>query len=238
MAEIIAVEATPAKRKRGQGVGTVYDILKHEILDLTMQPGSPIDEVKLTERFSMSRTPIREALVKLASEGLVVTLPNRSTVVAPIDFQNLAHFFDALTLMYRVTTRLAATNRTDNELVRIRELQKSYEDAVSEKNVPAMIEVNRDFHAEIARAGKNRYYVELFDRLLDEGRRLLRLYYSSFNDELPQLYLDEHEEMVQAVQDRDVAKADRIAQQHAQQIVRQIQAYITEDRRLNADITL
>jgi len=238
VAEIIAVEATPAKRKRGQGVGTVYDILKHEILDLTMQPGSPIDEVKLTERFSMSRTPIREALVKLASEGLVVTLPNRSTVVAPIDFQNLAHFFDALTLMYRVTTRLAATNRTDNELVRIRELQKSYEDAVSEKNVPAMIEVNRDFHAEIARAGKNRYYVELFDRLLDEGRRLLRLYYSSFNDELPQLYLDEHEEMVQAVQDRDVAKADRIAQQHAQQIVRQIQAYITEDRRLNADITL
>jgi len=238
VAEIIAVEATPAKRKRGQGVGTVYDILKHEILDLTMQPGSPIDEVKLTERFSMSRTPIREALVKLASEGLVVTLPNRSTVVAPIDFQNLAHFFDALTLMYRVTTRLAATNRTDNELLRIRELQKSYEDAVSEKNVPAMIEVNRDFHAEIARAGKNRYYVELFDRLLDEGRRLLRLYYSSFNDELPQLYLDEHEEMVQAVQDRDVAKADRIAQQHAQQIVRQIQAYITEDRRLNANLTL
>lgn len=238
MADNIAVEATPAKRKRGQGVGTVYDILKHEILDLTMQPGSPIDEVKLTERFSMSRTPIREALVKLASEGLVVTLPNRSTVVAPIDFQNLAHFFDALTLMYRVTTRLAATNRTDNELVRIRELQKSYEDAVSEKNVSAMIEVNRDFHAEIARAGKNRYYTELFERVLDEGRRLLRLYYSSFNDELPQLYLDEHEEMVQAVQDRDVAKADRIAQQHAQQIVRQIQAYITEDRRLNADISL
>ena len=74
--------------------------------------------------------------------------------------------------------------------------------------------------------------------MLDEGRRLLRLYYSSFNDELPQLYLDEHEEMVQAVEDRDVDKADRLAQQHAQQIVRQIQAYITEDRRLNADIDL
>ncbi|WP_206662431.1 GntR family transcriptional regulator [Pseudohoeflea suaedae] len=235
---MIATEATPAKRRRGQGVGTVYEILKHEILDLTIQPGSPIDEVKLTERFSMSRTPIREALVKLASEGLVVTLPNRSTVVAPIDFQNLAHFFDALTLMYRVTTRLAATNRTEAEIVRIRQLQKSYEDAVSEKNVSAMIEVNRDFHAEIARAGKNRYYTDLFERLLDEGRRLLRLYYSSFNDELPQLYLDEHEEMVQAVADRDVAAADRIAQQHAQQIVRQIQAYITEDRRLNADIQL
>tara|TARA_B100000949_G_scaffold181805_1_gene163022 strand:- start:653 stop:1369 length:717 start_codon:yes stop_codon:yes gene_type:complete len=238
VSEIISAVEAPAKRKRGQGVGAVYETLKHEILDLTLQPGSPIDEVKLTERFSMSRTPIREALVKLAGEGLVVTLPNRSTVVAPIDFQNLTQFFDALTLMYRVTTRLAATNRTDAEIARIRALQKGYEDAVGAKNVPAMIEVNRDFHAEIARAGKNRYYTDLFERLLDEGRRLLRLYYSSFNDELPQIYLDEHDEMVRAVVDRDVAAADKIAQQHAQQIVRQIQAYITEDRRLNADIAL
>jgi DNA-binding GntR family transcriptional regulator len=238
VSEIIAAVGAPAKRKRGQGVGTVYEILRHEILDLTLQPGSPIDEVKLTERFSMSRTPIREALVKLAGEGLVVTLPNRSTVVAPIDFQNLTHFFDALTLMYRVTTRLAATNRTAEELARIRGLQKGYEEAVAAKDVPAMIEVNRDFHAEIARAGKNRYYADLFEKLLDEGRRLLRLYYSSFNDELPQIYLDEHDEMVRSVEERDVDAADRIARQHAQQIVRQIQAYITEDRRLNADIDL
>lgn len=186
----------------------------------------------------MSRTPIREALVKLASEGLVVTLPNRSTIVAPVDFLELPQFFDALTLMYRVTTRLAAANRTVEEIVAIRELQHRYAEAVAAKDVSKMIETNRHFHSLIAAAGKNRYYRELFDRLLDEGRRLLRFYYSSFNDVLPELYLDEHEEMVAAIEARDLARADQIARQHADQIVRQIRAYISADGRINNDLPL
>lgn len=231
-------DAVPEKRKRGQGVGAVYEALRHEILDLTLTPGSPIDEVKLAERFGISRTPIREAMLKLAGDGLVVTLPNRFTIVAPIDFPNLPQFFDALSLMYRVTTRLAAANRTDLELEAIRELQAGYTGAVQSRDVPAMIEINRNFHAEIALAGKNRYYADLFIRLLDEGRRLLRLYYSSYNDKLPKIYLQEHEVMITAIADQDIEGADRIARAHAEQIVRQIQASITEDRRLNADLTL
>lgn len=227
-----------ARPKRGSGVATVHAVLKKEILELTILPGSAIDEVALTERFGMSRTPIREALVKLAGEGLVVTLPNRGTVVAPIDILDLPQFFDALTLMYRVTTRLAAVNHSDGELAGIRALQAGYAGAVSTRDVAAMIEINRDFHAAIARAGRNGYYTELFERLLDEGRRLLRYYYSSFNDDLPRAFLEEHEEMIAAIEARDVARADRVAKAHADQIVRQIQAYISRDTRLNAELAL
>lgn len=227
-----------AKHKRGHGVITAYETLKREILELTMAPGSPVDEIQLSQRFGMSRTPIREALVRLASEGLIVTLPNRSTIVAPIDFLDLPQFFDALTLMYRVTTRLAAMNRSDDEITHIRRLQAGYAEAVEAKDVAGMIEVNRHFHAAIARAGKNHYYTELFERLLDEGRRLLRFYYSSFNDELPRVYLQEHQDMVSAIEARDIEAADRIAHAHADQIVRQIRAYISADRRLNASIPL
>ncbi len=236
--EPVSAQIPEAKRKRGQGVGAVYDTLRHEILNLTLEPGSAIDEVKLAERFGISRTPVREAMVKLAGEGLVVTLPNRFTIVAPIDFPNLSQFFDALSLMYRVTTRLAAVNRTESELAKIRDLQDAYTRAVEARDVPMMIEVNRNFHVEISRAGKNRYYTELFTRLLDEGRRLLRLYYSSYNDALPRIYLQEHEDMIAAIEKQDIEAADQIAQAHAQQIVRQIQSYITEDRRLNAGISL
>ena len=236
--EQIPTHLPEGKRKRGQGVGAVYETLKHEILALTLAPGSPIDEVKLAERFGISRTPIREAMVKLAGEGLVVTLPNRFTIVAPIDFPNLPQFFDALSLMYRVTTRLAAANRTEEELAAIWELQHEYTRAVEASDVSAMIEVNRNFHAEIARAGKNRYYSDLFIRLLDEGRRLLRLYYSSYNDKLPKIYLQEHEVMLAAIEQQDIEAADSIAKAHALQIVRQIQASIIEDRRLNADLSL
>ena len=102
-------EQTPVnERKRGSGVKMVYDILRDEILDLVLPPGSAVDEVQLAERFGMSRTPIREALVRLSGEGLIDTLPNRSTMVSNIDFLNMHTYFDALTLMYRVTTQLAA----------------------------------------------------------------------------------------------------------------------------------
>jgi DNA-binding GntR family transcriptional regulator len=99
-------------------------------------------------------------------------------------------------------------------------LQRSYTQAVEARDVPAMIEVNRNFHVRIAQAGRNRYYTDLFSRLLDEGRRLLRLYYSSHNDALPQMYLQEHEDMIGAIDGQDIDAADRIAQAHAQQIVR------------------
>ncbi len=227
---------TPSERKRGSGVRMVYDILRDEILDLTLPPGSPIDEVQLAERFAMSRTPIREALVRLASEGLVETLPNRSTMVSNIDLVNLYTFFDAITLMYRVTTRLAAEHHRPEDMSAIRARQADFAAAVARQDALAMIATNRDFHAAIAEAGRNPYYTPFFIRLLDEGRRILRLYYQSFDDRLPQRYVDEHEEMIAVIEARDVSGADRLAKTHADQIVEQIQRFIARDRR--RDMTL
>ena len=223
--------SSPLERKRGSGVKLVYDLLRDEILDLTLAPGSPIDEVQLAERFAMSRTPIREALVRLAGEGLVVTLPNRSTMVANIDFMNLHTFFDAMTLMYRVTARLAAEHHRPEDLKIIRAHQADFAAAVASQDALAMIATNRELHAAIAEAGRNPYYTSLFCRLLDEGRRILRLYYQSFEDRLPQPYVDEHEEIIAAIAARDAEAADRLSKQHADQIVRQIQQLFARDHR-------
>jgi len=224
--------ATPlAERKRGEGVKLVYGALRDDILNLVLPPGSPIDEILLAEQFSMSRTPIREALVRLAGEGLVTTLPNRSTVVSSIDFLNLHTFFDALTLMYRVTTRLAAQHHTVADLEIIRAHQAEFARAVETQDALAMIATNREFHAAIAEAGRNPYYTGLFCRLLDEGRRILRLYYSSFDDRLPHRYVVEHDDMIAAIEARDVEAADRLASAHADQIVQQIRQMIARDSR-------
>lgn len=218
-------------RKRGEGVRLVHSILRDDILNLVLPPGSPIDEIQLAERLSMSRTPIREALVRLAAEGLVTTLPNRSTIVSNIDFLNLHTFFDALTLMYRVTTRLAAEYRTDADLAAIRLHQAAFSAAVAAQDARAMIATNRDFHAAIAEAGRNPYYYGLFCRLLDEGRRILRIYYSSYGDKLPRRYSDQHDEIIAVIEARDIDGADRLANEHADQIVKQIQTLIARDRR-------
>ena len=224
------------ERKRGFGVKKAYDLLRTEILDLTLPPGSPIDEVQLADRLALSRTPIREALARLATEGLIDTLPNRSTMVSNIDFLNLPAYFDAITLMYRVTTRLAAQNWQAGDLETIGKHQKEFAAAVANHDALAMISTNREFHAAIAKAGRNPYYMALFVRLLDDGRRLLRLYYQSFNDRPPPSVIEEHEDIIAAITARDMEASDRLAKAHADQIVRQIQKLLSRDQRQNIDL--
>lgn len=231
-------DTQPPAIRRGQGANHVYDILKREIIELDLAPGSPVDETVLSERFAMSRTPIREALVRLAAEGLITTLTNRATIVANIDFLELPAFFDALTLMYRVTTRLAAQHHAPGDLEAIRALQAGFVERVEARDGLGMIAANRDFHVAIAEAGGNRYYTDLFTRLLDEGRRILRLYYRSFNDSLPRQYVDEHDALIAAIAARDVALCDRLGAAHADQIVRQIQSFIAADGRQSATLAL
>jgi DNA-binding GntR family transcriptional regulator len=221
------------ERRRGSGVKMVHDLLRDEILDLVLPPGSPVDEVQIAERFEISRTPVREALVRLAGEGLIETLPNRSTMVSNIDFLNMQQFFDAMVLMYRVTTRLGAQHHRSDELKKIRKHQADFSEAVRMQNALAMISTNSAFHYAIAEAGRNPYFNSLFRRLLDEGRRLLRLYHRSYDDKLPQAIVEEHEEIIAAIASRDVEAADRLAKRHAEKIVQQIQQLFARDERLD-----
>jgi DNA-binding GntR family transcriptional regulator len=117
------------------------------------------------------------------------------------------------------------------QLAVMRAHQAAYARAVEVDDVPGMISHNRDFHASIAEAGGNPYFTGLFTRLLDEGRRILRLYYyKSFDDHLPRQYVEEHDAIIAAIESRDANLCDKLAAQHAEQIVRQIQNYIARDR--------
>ncbi|MEN3792099.1 GntR family transcriptional regulator [Fulvimarina sp. MAC3] len=230
------IERSVMERKRVSGSQYVYDILRNEILELTLPPGSPIDEVRLAKRFEVSRTPVREALVKLASDGLVETLPNRASLVSGIDTLNLRSFYDALVLMYRVTTRLAAQHHSPEDLIAIRAHQSEFEQAVEREDALAMIATNRAFHIAIAEAGRNAYFLGLFTKLMDDGRRILRVYYGSYEDRLPKRFVDEHKAMIEAIESRDLQKADDLAAVHAEQIVTQIQSLMS--RRSDLDIAL
>jgi DNA-binding GntR family transcriptional regulator len=216
-------------RTRGSGTESVYRALRREILTMERAPGSPLDETRLSDHFGMSRTPIREALLRLTSEGLVTSLPNRNTIVAVIDFSSLPTYFEALCLMYRVTTRGAARRQGDAGMAEIVRHQEAFAQAVEAQDALAMIEANREFHVAIAERAGNSYYTAFFARLLDEGRRILRLYYQTFDDRLPRRFVEEHENIIKAILSGDVGEADRLSIAHADQIVRQIQDYVARN---------
>ncbi len=214
---------------RGSASPVIYEALKQDILNLSLAPGAPLDETGLSERFGTSRTPVREALVRLVAEGLASTLPNRNTIVAILDFASLPPYLDALTLMYRVSSRLAAERRTAADLEAISLAQAKFADAVAREEALAMLHSNRDFHLAIAAAGHNPYYTEFFARLLNEGMRLLRLYYRRFDDRLPLRYVDEHEGLIAAITAQNPDLAEALGGEHALQIVSQLQSLMAPE---------
>lgn len=218
------------KRAKGSSSRNVYDTLRTEILELRLTPGQMLDETTLAERFELSRSPIREALIKLAADDLVVILPNRSTIVAPIGIATFSKYVDALGLAQRINTRLAAELRTDGDLETIERLQQEFNQAVRSGNHLAMSEANKQFHMAIAEAGRNPYLAAFYDRLLDQGRRMLHMHFEYVKrTEGAYLLTDEHVEMLEAIRSKDVERADRLALEHTRQFRDNFIEFMTEN---------
>ncbi len=223
-------DETEVKRVRGTGSRSVYETLRNEILALTLPPGQLLDEQTLAERFSMSRAPIREALIRLGADELVVTLLNRSTIVAPIEVATFPKYVEALDIAQRMNTRLAAELRTDEDLKAITKREKAFVAAVKTGNHLAMSEANKDFHMAIAHAGKNPYLANFYGKLLSQGQRMLHMHFE-YLERTHEGYLltDEHKEMVDAIRDKNVDLADELAHAHTRQFQSNFMSFMQEN---------
>jgi len=212
------VEESDVKRSKGAGWKSVYETLRTEIINLVLPPGQLLDETMLAERFGLSRSPVREALIRLAGDDLVVTLPNRSTIVAPIEVIAFPKYVEALDIAQRINTRLAAELRSEMDLKIIARRQKEFEAAVKTKDHLAMSEANKQFHMAIAQAGRNQYLAAFYGRLLSQGQRMMHLHFD-YLERTPDRYLltGEHQLMLEAIRAKDVQRADELAHAHTRQ---------------------
>lgn len=225
------------RRIKGMGVRFAYETLRDEILSLVLQPGVVLDETSLADRFAMSRSPVREAIIRLAGDDLVVTLSNRSTVVAPIDVQSFPKYVEALDIAQRMNTRLAAELRSDQDLRAMARRQKDFVAAVRKGEHLAMSQTNKSFHMSIAAAGQNPYLAAFYERLLNQGRRMLHLHFAYLEKGHEGVLLtDEHDEMIAAIRDRDIVRADALAHAHTRQFRDNFIQYMKQNYLKGADL--
>ena len=196
------------RRMRGTGAAFVYDSLKGLILDLELQPGTLLDETQVSRQFGVSRSPVREALIRLSAEGLVQNLRNRTSMVAPFDVAALPAYFDAVQLLYRLSARLAAVNVVPAKLEKLHRIVREHEDALHRRDMQSMILSNRDFHTAVAEMSGNPFLAGWMRGLLDQGQRLLRLYARNLGDSLPDAALKPHRDMVEAIAAGDADRAE------------------------------
>ena len=230
-----AAAAAPAFG-RGFGSSGVYDRLRKEILQLDLPPGTLLDETELAQRFKLSRSPVREALIRLSAEGLVVTLRNRSSIVAPFDISTVPSYLDATRLLYRLTSRLAALNRTPAQLAQIRQLREAHLQALEQNDLEQVVALNREFHVAIAEASGNAYFGQWTRMLLDQGQRILATYLHDLDCRLPAGTLDQHQRLVDAIGARDAEAAEQAAARDADILSEQLRLRL-QTRRV-VDFTL
>ncbi|NBA93817.1 GntR family transcriptional regulator [Pseudomonas sp. R5(2019)] len=221
----------PASGAKRHGGRYIYEELRKQILTLKLKPGMPLDEVSLAAQFGLSRSPVRDALARLISEGLVTILPNRTTLVTPFEIEEFPNYISALDLIQRAVTRLAALQRSDEDLARIRAADAAYLEAVHSGDFQAMSERNKAFHMAIAEAGKNPYFVSYYEKLLGEGQRLLHLHFdyiiSAASTSTP--VGRDHDEIITAIAERKPDEAERAAHEHTMLFQRRFLAYMQQN---------
>jgi len=134
--------------------------IEHDIIAGALKPGDRLDEARLAERFAVSRTPVREALLQLSSIGLVELRPRRGAVVAQIGLKELLDMFEVMAELEGMCGRLAANRANQNELDRLRDVHEKSAGAVRDHDYDAYYQCNVEFHETIYQAGRNPFLAE------------------------------------------------------------------------------
>ncbi len=190
----------------------VADRLRDLIVQDLLKPGERIRERDLAERLAVSRTPLREALKILATEGMVTLAPNRGAVVARLTPEEAFDLLQVLGVLEGLAGELACARATDAEIDEIRALHYEMMAAYARKDRLEYFKVNQRIHLAIVAAGRNAGLVETHGRI---NARLYRIRYrSNLKNRKWHTAIEEHQAILDALDRRDGAGLSTVLRDH------------------------
>lgn len=199
----------------------IYNAIRKQIISMERKPGATLDEKSLVKEFGGSRTPVREALIKLGAEGFVETRRNRGATVADLDLNTLKSIFEARSFIEKAVTRLACKRRTEDNLIKMQHHKAAFSAALSLKNVGVMAEANTLFNLEMAASTQNKYLHDCYRRILADHERVAQLWYQhnidSGNQAANEAIEAQHHDLYEAISSKDGQKADNICARYSDQ---------------------
>jgi DNA-binding GntR family transcriptional regulator len=193
---------------------SLYDELKKRIVLLDYEPGQVLREKELIEEFGVSRTPVREALIRLETDGLVRILPNLGTIVSEVSFQQLKDVIEVRSHLILLSGQLAAARITKQEL---EELHGLIEQMKQEKDPKLLMDLDTRAHDLINQASKNEMLVNMLGQLRDLVVRIW--FYFPTNDEYYHGLSEEFEELEAALQAGNQEASARLLEKHTQRFI-------------------
>ena len=188
--------------------------MRQRIFRRELEPGSWIDELKIAEEFGISRTPLREALKVLATEGLVTMKVRRGAYVTEVSQQDLADVYHLLSLLESDPAAVVATQATDAELKELQALHKALEAAAKpgKANTEEFFTVNERFHMRLLEIANNRWR----DQMVADLRKVMKLnrHNSLLKTGRIEESLAEHQAIMAALLARDAGRTQECMRAH------------------------
>jgi len=197
-----------------------YAALRDRLVSLRIPPGAPIDEEALTGELGVGRTPVREAIRRLALERLVVVYPRRGTFAAAINITSLTDITDVRVPLEAHAAERAAVLCDDDDRREADGLIAELEAAQSSQR--SLIELDAEVHRFIYRCSRNPYLEQDLDRYLNMSLRIWHLTW----DRLPPLEqrMRAHGELLDAIRQGDPQRAREIAAAHVRAFAEEMRA--------------
>jgi GntR family transcriptional regulator, rspAB operon transcriptional repressor len=192
---------------------SVYQVLKNEILECRMAPNSDLREQSLAQRFEMSKSPVREALLRLEQDRLVTVAPRQGYRVTPLSIEDAREMFGLRRVLEGACAEAAAELGSASELKEL-DVFRTLNKARGEDRTDAFIKYNRSFHSAVCVRSGNSRLARLAVDLVEQMERLIRFDVSSVSREAEEALLREHGEIIDAIQARDRRRAAKLVKQH------------------------
>ncbi len=208
--------------------------IRDMIVEGDLEPGSKISEKQLCEAFGISRTPLREALKVLATEGLLELLPNRGARVAKLTGKDLADLFNVMGALEGLAGELACANITEPALNEIRALHHEMLAHYARGDRAAYFRVNQAIHEAIIASAGNRVLSLVYDGL--RGRIRPARYMSSVGRERWDEAVSEHGEMIEALSRRDGVRMREMLQEHLRHKYRALTAAVAGEEQGGSEV--
>ena len=222
-------ETEPAAKPR-------YDDVVAGIRDLIIEgdlaPGSRIPERVLCERFSVSRTPLREALKVMASEGLIELLPNRGARVLRLTEEDVEDMFEVMGTLEALAGELAAKRITEEEMAEIRALHYQMALHFTRQELMPYFRLNQEIHGKIFEISHNKTLISVYRGL--SGRIRRARYVANISQSRWSEALDEHEQILAALEARDGAHLGQLLKEHLRKTCETVKRAVRDDASADA----
>lgn len=186
----------------------VYRRLRDAIIDGTFAPGEQLRDGELATWLSVSRTPVREALLRLAQGGLVVAQPGRSTIVSTLERRAIWDARDVVAAMHELAVREAVPELTESDLDAMRDANRRFAAAIEAGDVDAALRADDDLHGVPVAVCRNAALFAVLDQFTPVLRRAERLRFASLDGRAS---FARHDQLIQLCAAEDAEGAAAVA---------------------------